>query len=93
MLAIAPRRGIFGHSVYVRVPHAERAEVAVVVADDLHHLGLATRLQNDRTPLGTLAQQLLLTKHRDRLFRSWAYGAFRNHVTLPGSGFEFVRRP
>jgi hypothetical protein len=44
VLAIAPGRGTVGHAVYVRAPHSERAEVAVVVADDLHHLGLATLL-------------------------------------------------
>jgi hypothetical protein len=44
VLATAPRRGVVGHAVYVRTPHSERAEVAVVVADDLHHLGLATLL-------------------------------------------------
>ena len=33
-----------GHAIYVRLPDSERAEVAVEVADDLHHLGLATLL-------------------------------------------------
>ncbi len=33
-----------GHAIYVRVAGAQRAEVAVEVADDLHHLGLATLL-------------------------------------------------
>jgi GNAT superfamily N-acetyltransferase len=44
LVAIAPGRDVVGHAVYVRPPHADRAEVAVVVADDLHHLGLATLL-------------------------------------------------
>ena len=44
VLALAPGSGVVGHAVYVRVPGSERAEVAVVVADDLHHLGLATML-------------------------------------------------
>jgi GNAT superfamily N-acetyltransferase len=44
LVALAPGRGIVGHAIYVRVPAAERAEVAVEVADDLHHLGLATLL-------------------------------------------------
>lgn len=44
VLAIVPGRGPVGHAAYVRVPNSERAEVAVVVADDLHHLGLATLL-------------------------------------------------
>lgn len=44
VVAIAPGREIVGHAVYVRVPASERAEVAVAVADDLHHLGLATLL-------------------------------------------------
>lgn len=44
VLAIAPGRGTVGHAAYVHVPNSERAEVAVVVADDLHHLGLATLL-------------------------------------------------
>jgi RimJ/RimL family protein N-acetyltransferase len=44
VVAIAPGRGVVGHAVYVRVPDAERAEVAVAVSDDLHHLGLATLL-------------------------------------------------
>lgn len=44
LLAIAPGRGVVGHAIYVRAPGAGRAEVAVEVADDLHHLGLATLL-------------------------------------------------
>jgi hypothetical protein len=44
VVATAPGRGVVGHAVYVRVPSAERAEVAVAVSDDLHHLGLATLL-------------------------------------------------
>jgi GNAT superfamily N-acetyltransferase len=44
LVALAPGRGVVGHAIYVRVPAAERAEVAVEVADDLHHLGLATLL-------------------------------------------------
>jgi GNAT superfamily N-acetyltransferase len=44
VLALAPARGVVGHAVYVRAGHSERAEVAVEVADDLHHLGLATLL-------------------------------------------------
>jgi hypothetical protein len=43
LLALA-RGGVVGHAVYVRAPGTDRAEVAVVVADDLHHLGLATLL-------------------------------------------------
>jgi hypothetical protein len=35
---------VVGHAVYVRAPQRDRAEVAVLVADELHHLGLATRL-------------------------------------------------
>lgn len=44
VLAIAPGRGVVGHAIYVRAPGSGRAEVAVEVADDLHHLGLATLL-------------------------------------------------
>ncbi len=44
VLASAPGRGVVGHAIYVRLPHSERAEIAVEVADDLHHLGLATLL-------------------------------------------------
>jgi hypothetical protein len=44
VLAFAPGRGVVGHATYVRVTGSERAEVAVEVADDLHHLGLATLL-------------------------------------------------
>jgi GNAT superfamily N-acetyltransferase len=44
LLARAAGRGVVGHAIYVRVPLAARAEVAVEVADDLHHLGLATQL-------------------------------------------------
>ena len=44
VLAIAPGRGVAAHAIYVRLPDSERAEVAVEVADDLHHLGLATLL-------------------------------------------------
>lgn len=44
VLAIAPGRGVVGHAIYVRVSNSERAEVAVEVAGDLRHLGLATLL-------------------------------------------------
>jgi GNAT superfamily N-acetyltransferase len=44
LLAIGPGGELAGHAVYVRAPHTDRAEVAVVVADQLHHLGLATLL-------------------------------------------------
>ena len=44
LLARAPGHGVVGHAIYVRVPVSRRAEVAVEVADDLHHLGLATQL-------------------------------------------------
>jgi hypothetical protein len=44
VVAITAGRGVVGHAVYVRAPHSECAEVAVVVADDLHHPGLATLL-------------------------------------------------
>jgi hypothetical protein len=44
IVALAPGRGLVGHAIYVRVPGTQRAEVAVEVADDLHHLGLATLL-------------------------------------------------
>lgn len=42
VLAIAPKRGVVGHAIYVRVPDSNRAEVAVEVVDDLHRMGLAT---------------------------------------------------
>jgi GNAT superfamily N-acetyltransferase len=35
---------VVGHAIYIRLPGKSRAEVAVEVADDLHHLGLATQL-------------------------------------------------
>jgi hypothetical protein len=44
LLAIAPERGVVGHAIYVRMPGAGRAEVAVEVVDDLHRMGLATVL-------------------------------------------------
>jgi hypothetical protein len=44
LVALAPGRGVVGHATYVRVPGRSRAEVGVEVADDLHHLGLATLL-------------------------------------------------
>jgi GNAT superfamily N-acetyltransferase len=44
LLATAPGRGVVGHAIYVRTPQSGRAEVAVEVADDFHHLGLATLL-------------------------------------------------
>ena len=44
LLARAPGRGVVGHAIYVRAPRATRAEVAVEVAEDVHHLGLATQL-------------------------------------------------
>jgi GNAT superfamily N-acetyltransferase len=44
IVATASGRGVVGHAIYVRLPDSERAEVAVAVADDLHHLGLATLL-------------------------------------------------
>ena len=44
LLARIPGLGIVGHAIYARSPLATRAEVAVEVADDLHHFGLATQL-------------------------------------------------
>ncbi len=44
VLALVSGRGVVGHATYVRVECSDRAEVAVEVADDLHHLGLATLL-------------------------------------------------
>jgi hypothetical protein len=44
LLARVAGRGVIGHAIYVRLPLATRAEVAVEVADDFHHLGLATQL-------------------------------------------------
>jgi GNAT superfamily N-acetyltransferase len=44
LLARVAGRGVVGHAIYVRLPLAARAEVAVEVADDFHHLGLATQL-------------------------------------------------
>ena len=44
LVALAPGGGMVGHAIYVRLPDSERAEVAVEVTDDLHHLGLATLL-------------------------------------------------
>ncbi len=44
LVALAPGRGVVGHATFVRTPNSQRAEVAVEVADDLHHLGLATLL-------------------------------------------------
>jgi N-acetylglutamate synthase-like GNAT family acetyltransferase len=44
IVAFAPGRGVVGHATFVRARDSRRAEVAVEVADDLHHLGLATLL-------------------------------------------------
>jgi hypothetical protein len=44
LLAWSAGVGVVGHAIYFRMPHQSRAEVAVEVADDLHHLGLATLL-------------------------------------------------
>jgi N-acetylglutamate synthase-like GNAT family acetyltransferase len=44
LLAWSADGAVVGHAIYVRMPRATRAEVAVEVADDLHHLGLATQL-------------------------------------------------
>jgi GNAT superfamily N-acetyltransferase len=44
LLAWSTGLGVVGHAIYVRLPRQSRAEVAVEVADDLHHLGLATQL-------------------------------------------------
>jgi hypothetical protein len=44
VVAVAPGGRMAGHAIYVRLPDSERAEVAVEVTDDLHHLGLATLL-------------------------------------------------
>jgi acetyltransferase len=44
VVATAPGRGVVGHAIYVRIRGHNRAEVAVEVADDLHHMGLATLL-------------------------------------------------
>ena len=42
VLVLAPGGCVAGHATYVRDGSSDRAEVAVEVADDLHHLGLAT---------------------------------------------------
>jgi hypothetical protein len=44
IVASALGRGVVGHATFVRAAGSRRAEVAVEVADDLHHLGLATLL-------------------------------------------------
>jgi GNAT superfamily N-acetyltransferase len=44
LLAWSGDRGVVGHAIYVRLGRQTRAEVAVEVADDLHHRGLATQL-------------------------------------------------
>jgi GNAT superfamily N-acetyltransferase len=44
ILAWSGELGVVGHAIYVRLPRGSRAEVAVEVADDLHHRGLATQL-------------------------------------------------
>jgi GNAT superfamily N-acetyltransferase len=44
LLAWSGELGVVGHAIYVRLPNGSRAEVAVEVADDLHHRGLATQL-------------------------------------------------
>lgn len=44
IVALALGRGVVGHATFVRSTDSRRAEVAVEVADDLHHLGLATLL-------------------------------------------------
>jgi uncharacterized protein len=59
LLALAPGRGVVGHAIYVRLPHSERAEVAVEVADDFHHLGLATLLM---IRLAQLAEERQITR-------------------------------
>lgn len=59
ILAIAPGRGVVGHAVYVRAPRSQRAEIAVVVSDDLHHLGLATLLI---IRLGQVAERRQVTR-------------------------------
>lgn len=65
IVALAPGRGLVGHAIYVRVAGAARAEVAVEVADDVHHLGLATlliirlaQLAEDREITGFFAEVL-----------------------------------
>jgi len=44
VIAVAVDGGVVGHATFVRAAGSQRAEVAVEVADDLHHLGLATLL-------------------------------------------------
>lgn len=58
VLALARSRGIVGHATYVRAAGSDRAEVAVEVADDLHHLGLATLLM---IRLAQFAEELHIT--------------------------------
>jgi GNAT superfamily N-acetyltransferase len=59
VIALASGRGMVGHAIYVRVPGEDRAEVAVEVADDLHRLGLATRLLVE---LAQVAEQRRITR-------------------------------
>jgi GNAT superfamily N-acetyltransferase len=72
LVALAPGRGVVGHAIYVRVRAAKRAEVAVEVADDLHHLGLATLLMIRLTEFAEEHQILrffaeVLPENRDML--------------------------
>ncbi len=59
VLATAAGRGVAGHATFVRAAGSQRAEVAVEVADDLHHLGLATLLM---IRLAQFAETRLITR-------------------------------
>jgi len=100
IVAFAPARGVVGHATFVRAADSRRAEVAVEVADDLHHLGLATLLMI-RLAQSAEEHQIshffaeVLPENRDMLavFRDGFTTVSRNHsdsvaIEFPTSGWR-----
>jgi hypothetical protein len=100
VVGLAPGRGVVGHAIYVRPPKSGRAEVAVAVADDFHHLGLATLLMIRLAQFAEKRQIThffaeVLTENRDMLavFRdgfaaSTVNGRDQVDVEFPTSGWR-----
>jgi len=100
LLASAPDRGVVGHGIYVRLPGSARAEIAVEVDDDLHHLGLATQLvirlaqhAEDRQITTFFAEVLpenrdMLAVFRDAFATTSVTGSDAIEVEFPTSGWR-----
>ena len=100
LLASAADRGVIAHGIYMREPSSARAEIAVEVDDDFHHLGLATQLvirlaqhAEDRQITTFFAEVLpenrdMLAVFRDAFATTSVTGSDAIEVEFPTSGWR-----